>query len=90
MTNIEARVHYEPKPLNLYFQDYLSYTGISERINGYQQIHNAIKDIPNVTSIEPVVLLSNLYYEYMEMVKVNNLIILLINFGKDLMVIIMI
>jgi hypothetical protein len=66
MTNIEARVHYEPKPLNLYFQDYLSYTGISERINGYQQIHNAIKDIPNVTSIEPVVLLSNLYYEYME------------------------
>ncbi len=44
--------------------DTISYTGRSERIKGLRTIKGAIKDIPGIQTIDPIILLKEVYREY--------------------------
>jgi len=43
-----------------------TYSGNSERIKGFRRIENAIGDIQGVTTVEPVILLQGLYYDWQQ------------------------
>ena len=49
---------------NNYLYDRLSYSGNSERIQGFNRIAKAIGEIANIKTVEPIILSDKLYYEY--------------------------
>lgn len=49
---------------SMYIADVISYTGRSERIKGFRRIKEAIKDIPGIQSVDPIILLEDVYHEY--------------------------
>ncbi len=51
-------------PLSLHVADIASYTGRSERIKGFRRTKEAIKDIPGIQTVDPVILLQEVYKEY--------------------------
>lgn len=47
-----------------YLTDRLSYSGRSERIKGLNKIASSIGEIPNITTVDPIILSDKLYGEY--------------------------
>src|SRR3989304_9829703 len=41
-----------------------TYTGVSETIKGFQRIREAIGQTPGIKSIDPAILLEDVYFEY--------------------------